>query len=111
MTRSLEIEHNQPDVLNNLAWIRATHQDARHRNPEEAVRLALTACKLTGYKNPRILYALAVAYAATGNFPDAVKTAEKTLELARSAGQKELIIQAQKSLDLFKAGIPQHQGR
>jgi len=104
--KALQLRPDWPMVLNNLAWIKASHENARYRNPEEAVRLALRACELTDYKTPHVLNTLATAYAAAGNFPEAVRTAEKTLDLVQSSGQRELIAKAQESLDLFRAGIP-----
>jgi arylsulfatase A-like enzyme/Flp pilus assembly protein TadD len=89
-TTALDIKPDQSDVLNNLAWLLATEENAELRNPGEAVRLAKRACKLTGHKKPALLDTLSVAYAAAGKYSEAVKVAEKAMELAVSTGQKEL---------------------
>ncbi len=101
------IQH-KPDwvfPINNLAWIRATHKQAKFRNPEEAVRLAERACQLTKYRNPTILDTLAAAYAAAGRYSDAVATTQKALELAQSSNE-ELPEKIQNRLRLYKAGRP-----
>jgi len=95
-----------PRVLSSLAWILATTDDVKIRNPKNAVRFAAKACELTDYKHPIILDTLAVAYAADGKFPEAVSTAEKALKLAQSSGQDELAKQIQNRLLLFNSSHP-----
>ena len=92
--------------MNNLAWIFATHKETKFRNREEAIRLAERACELTKYEKPDLLDTLAAAYAAAGRFADAVATAEKALNLARSSQQKELIRQIQNRLHFYKLSQP-----
>src|SRR5439155_25947729 len=75
--------------LNGLAWVLATHPDARWRNGSEAVRLAEQACELTGYRQPAALGTLAVAYAEAGRFPEAVTTVQRAQALRRQLGQTE----------------------
>ncbi|GAF78906.1 unnamed protein product, partial [marine sediment metagenome] len=82
---------------------------AKFHNPKEAIHLAERACQLTKYENPDLLDTLATAYAATGNFSDAVKTSEMALEQAQSANQHKLAAQIQKRLQLFKSGQPYHE--
>lgn len=74
--------------------------------PEKAVELAYRACKLTGFGNAGMLDTLAAAYAATGNFPEAVKTAEKAVKSAEDAGRKDLANEINKRLALYKSGGP-----
>ncbi len=68
--------------------------------------MALRACELTEYGRADFLDTLAAAYAAAGNFPEAVKTAEKALELAESLKHKGLTEQIQNHLLLYKASQP-----
>ena len=75
---------------NRLARILATHPDAKVRDGAEATRLATVACERTSQRNPYFLDTLAAAYAETGRFTDAVRTAEKALALARAAGSSDL---------------------
>jgi hypothetical protein len=49
---------------------------------------------------------LAVAYAAAGKFNDAIVTAEKALNIAKTAGQENTAREIQNRLELYKAGKP-----
>lgn len=101
-SKALQLKPDWPNVLNNLALVKANGQDSRFRNPVEAVKLAQRACELTDYKAPVILKTLAAAYAAVGNFSEAVKIAEKALNLAQAAGKKKLAAAIEKQLELYK---------
>jgi tetratricopeptide (TPR) repeat protein len=92
------------EALNSLAWVYATDENPELRNGPAAVQLAQRACELTGYKNPNILDTLAAAYAEADSFSDAVRTAEKALDIAVLSGQKELVEKIQHCLGLYKAG-------
>ncbi|MHC4738665.1 MAG: tetratricopeptide repeat protein [Planctomycetota bacterium] len=104
--RLLRLQPNQVEVLNNLTWILATIEDEKFQNPAEAVKFAQRACQLTGYQQPQILDTLAVAYAAAGNFPEAIKAAEKALKLAESSGEKDFAQQIRSRMELYKTGQP-----
>jgi spermidine synthase len=52
---------------------------------------------------------LAAAYAATGRFNDAITTAQKAIELAKAAGQSQLVEEAELHLKLYRSGQPYHQ--
>jgi tetratricopeptide (TPR) repeat protein len=47
---------------------------------------------------------LAVAYAAAGRFNDAIAAAQKAIELARSAGQTQIVSEIETRLELYRAG-------
>ena len=102
--RALELNPKNLEAMNNLAWIYATHEDNKIRNGAEAVRLARRACELTGYRQGAFVDTLCAAYAETGRFDEAVKTAEKLLDWAESAGQKGLVEKISNRLRLYKAG-------
>ena len=70
--RALAIDRNNPDILNNLAWLLVTSKDATLRDPEQALSLARTASLIA----PRghILDTLATTYWATGLVDLAVQT-------------------------------------
>ena len=104
----LQHKTGQVDILNKLAWILATNEDDKLRNPADAVKFARQGCELTDYKNPELLDTLAVAYAAAGRFPDAVTTAQKALRISRSSQQKNLF---QKHLSLFEVSKPYIESR
>jgi spermidine synthase len=66
---------------------------------------------LTSDSDATCLDTLAVAYAAAGRFNDAIATAQKAIELARSAGQSQLVGEIQARLQLYQDGQPYHQLR
>ena len=104
--RLLRLQPSQVEALNNLTWILATIEDKSFQNPSEAVKFAQRACHLTGYQQPHILDTLAVAYAAAGNFEEAIETAEKALKLAESYGEKDLSWQIRSRIELYKIDKP-----
>lgn len=72
-------------VLNNLAWLRATHLDESIRNGQEAVKLAERADELTGSSNPTSLDVLAAAYAEVGNWGAAMRVARQAIQILEDA--------------------------
>jgi tetratricopeptide (TPR) repeat protein len=104
--QALKLNPNNLEAMNNLAWIYATHENERIRNGTEAVRLAQRACELTGYRQGAFVDTLCAAYAEAGRFDEAVKAAEKLLDWAESAGQKNRIEKIRNRLELYKADRP-----
>ena len=89
-----------------LAWMLATCPDASVRNGAEAVAIARQLVQARRAPDPLLLTTLAAAYAETGQFPQAVATAERALALAKSAGQTILALEVQSQLDLYRTGRP-----
>jgi protein O-mannosyl-transferase len=75
---------------NALAWLLATTPDPSLRAPEEALRLARSASKLTRDGDPQILDTVAAAQAAMGRFDEAAGTARRAAGLAADAHADEL---------------------
>ena len=92
------------EAQNSLAWLLATLAPAQGGDPIRAVSLAQRACELTGNRVATDVDTLAVAYAAAGRFNDAIATAQKAIELARSAGQTQLVSQIEMRLELYRGG-------
>ncbi len=108
--RALELNPQDIKTLNNLAWILATTEDETIRNPNDAVEYAKRIYEFVGpYQQPVFLDTLAAAYAAAGNFPKAVETAQEAIKLAESAGKQDLAEKIRKRLDLYKSGQPYHE--
>lgn len=78
---SLKLNPENPHVLNNLAWLYATAEDPRFRNPARALDLAKAAADLL--EEPHILDTLAVCYYANGQYAKALETARRALRLTR----------------------------
>jgi tetratricopeptide (TPR) repeat protein len=96
----------QPEVWNNLSWILATHPSADLRAPAEAVQLGEKACLVTEHREVRFLGTLAAAYAAAERFPEAITTAQRAVDLARTSDQPELAARNEELLNLYRAGQP-----
>jgi hypothetical protein len=106
---ALRYEPDLPDALNNLAWLRATSSDPQLRDGPEAVRLAERACVLTDYTRAIYVGTLAAAYAETGQYHEAVATAEKARELALAAGHQAVARKNEELIRLYEAGQPYHE--
>jgi len=102
----LRLNPNWVEPMNNLAWLLATTKSDNLQGPGEAVKIALRACKLTNYQHAGSLDTLAVAYAAAGRFTEAIETAEKAINAAKSSNQRNLIKGIKKRLELYKKGQP-----
>ena len=87
---ALEIDPNDVPVLNNLAWHLATHDDPSLQDPQEAIRHAESAARLTEYRSAAILDTLATSYAAAQQVRRARITFEQAIEQARRQGQIDL---------------------
>jgi Flp pilus assembly protein TadD len=96
------------DALNNIAWMRATHAEASHRNGAEAVRLAERARAKSPAPEAVVYSTLAAAYAEAGRFPEAVTTCERAIELARGAQADQDVAHYQDQLRCYRAGKPFH---
>jgi len=83
----LRLNPDEPEVLNNLAWILAAHPSAELRDGAQAVKLAARACELTARRQPVFLGTLAAAHAEVGEFEKAIETAQQARDLALSLGQ------------------------
>jgi Flp pilus assembly protein TadD len=95
-----------PTVMNELAWILATHNVAAPPGTPDAVRLAEQACEQTQRRNLLFLDTLAAAYARAGRFSGAVQTADLALKLARKTGYAPLIKDIEARRQLYLAGRP-----
>jgi len=78
---ALRLDRRDPDVLNNVAWFRATCPDANFRNGKEAVELATRACTLDKWQDADEIDTLAAAYAESGNFAEAERYQQKAIAL------------------------------
>ncbi len=104
--RALEINPDQVSVENNLAWSLATAPDASLRNGAKAVALARQAGQSKGDGDAVILRTLAAACAETGQFPEAIRTVRRALQLAAEQKNDALASALQKELELYLMGKP-----
>ena len=106
----LRMKPKWPKALNALARILATSSDEELRDSEEAIRLAVQACQLTEIENPVYLDTLAMAYAASGRFEEALETAHRALDLAGETARDDLAKQIRIRISLYEQNKPFRQG-
>jgi tetratricopeptide (TPR) repeat protein len=104
--RALQLKPDFVEAQNSLARLLATISLSDGGAPSRAVALAQRACKLSGNRTAGYLDTLAIAYAATGRFDDAVATAQKAVDLARADGKTPAADEIQARLELYRSGRP-----
>lgn len=104
--QALEFQPANPSIRNKLAWMLATVPQTALRAGARAVELATEASQSTGGGNPDILRTLAAAYAEAGEFPNAVQTAQRALQLGEAQGNTALADALRRELKLYEAGRP-----
>jgi tetratricopeptide (TPR) repeat protein len=89
------VEKNTDNIsaLNILGWTLATTSDDELRNPSDAVQYSKRACELTHFKNPVLLDTLAAAYASSEDFPRAIETSKKAVQIAASSPNQEALLE------------------
>jgi tetratricopeptide (TPR) repeat protein len=96
------------DACTNIAWIRATHPLALHRDGNEAVRLAERARDVCPEPMAVVYSTLAAAYAEAGRYSDAVQAGTRAVDLARAAGAGDEADRYAEQLAFYKSGKPFH---
>ena len=106
----LRIAPDNMAAQSNLAWLLATAADPALRNGSEAVLLAERAESESSRSenHPIVLRILAAAYAETGRFIEAKKTAEQALEAAQIQGNSTLSSALRDEISLYDLGLPYH---
>ena len=102
--KAVELNPQAIDAQSNMAWALATWPEARIRDGKKAVELAERADALTESQNVRVNITLAAAYAEAGRFADAVKTAQRALQLALAQGNTARINSIRAQIELYQSG-------
>jgi rhomboid protease GluP len=79
--QALRMDPNDAVSHNNLAWLLATSEDLKFRDPPKALEHARRAVELSGGKEAAFVDTLAEAHYVNGNFQEAVKVQTRALEL------------------------------
>ncbi len=100
--RALRLNAELSPALADCAWLLATHDGAATEDAGRAVEWAARACRLTRHADPAYLDALAAAYAADGQFSNAVAVAGQALALAGTPLQRQIA----ERLNFYHEGRP-----
>jgi serine/threonine-protein kinase len=92
--------------LNDLAWFLATCPEDKFRNGKRAVEVAAKACELTQHKDFSLVDTLAAAHAEAGDFAQAVKLQQQTIDLAKGQADDENLKELNARLELYKKSQP-----
>jgi tetratricopeptide (TPR) repeat protein len=102
---ALRIEPDNFEILAGSAHVLAANEGPGIRDGQTALALALRSNKLSGGIQPMVLDILAMAYAETGDFTNAVTCAQNAVDLASQANLKSTEAIRQR-LELYKHGQP-----
>jgi Tfp pilus assembly protein PilF len=105
--KAFQLEPDSPSVQERLAWMLATSVQPSQRDGPKALALARQANDSADATDPVFLHTLAAALAETGQFSNAVETAQQALTLA-TRSNPDLVPEIQSELKLFQAGKPFH---
>ena len=103
---SLQIDPNDGNALNNLAWVLATYPADAIRDGKLAVELAVKATTLPSGDAPIVLRTLAAAYAESGDFSKAIDTAQHAADLATAQNNTSLLATLRHEIELYQACAP-----
>ncbi|HWB59860.1 MAG TPA: tetratricopeptide repeat protein, partial [Chthoniobacteraceae bacterium] len=106
--KSLQIAPTYPSAKYHLAWFLSTCPNPALRNGKRAVELIENDAKTSN--DPLLLRTLAAAYAETGRFPEAVKTAQDALEaLKRFPNASAYSTNIENEIKIYQSGKPYHE--
>ena len=103
---SLQLNSDDGNALNNLAWVLATYPVDVIRDGKRAVELAMKATTLPGGDVPIVLRTLAAAYAESGDFSKAIDTAQRAIDLSTAQNNTSLLATLRHEIELYQARTP-----
>ncbi|MGD0221268.1 MAG: rhomboid family intramembrane serine protease [Terriglobia bacterium] len=78
---ALSLDHDLAEAHNNLAWLYATCEDQKYRDPKAALEHATVAVNLSQWKQGDFVDTLAESYFVSGNYQKAVEVQKRALAL------------------------------
>lgn len=103
-SKALALNPNWPAALDRFAFLLATCPETAAQNPLRAIKLAERANEITGHDLPAYLETLAFAYAAAGQFSNALSTAELARTKPQAKNSPLLLNRLERDLESYKAG-------
>jgi tetratricopeptide (TPR) repeat protein len=103
---ALAMQPDSIEALAGLSWTLASAGDASLRNGKDALALAARGCERTGFRNPRLLIALAAAHAELGDFTNAVERAGQAVAIAQTSGDSQMAALGRQILRTVESGRP-----
>ncbi|MFL6583460.1 MAG: tetratricopeptide repeat protein [Chthoniobacterales bacterium] len=103
-TRALQLAPHDVIAQCNLALALATASDPTLRDGSRALALAQEANRASGGGDPVVLRSLAAAYAETGDFASAIRSAQFALDHATANGQADLADALRQEIELYSRG-------
>ena len=100
--KGLQLAPDDDGLLNNLAWVLSTSPGDSLRDGKKSLDYAKQACELTEYSQSHILSTLAAAYAELGQWDEAVKWSEKSIEV----DEGQVVDQLKTELENYKQKKP-----
>lgn len=104
--RTLDRLPEQVQAMANCAWIMSTSNRTDLRNGLRAVELSERCVALTNQSDPAMLSSLASSYAEVERYTDAVRVANKALQIAETQGRIGLTNNLRNELSFYQAGQP-----
>lgn len=104
--RAVQLQPEWVEAMDNLAFLLVVCPDAGNRDIPRAIAVSTKANNLVKRQSPHLLRTLAIAYAADGQFTNAVATAELAMKEARAGKFDALAANLQKDLENYREGKP-----
>jgi len=103
---AVKLDPNNPHVLTYLAQVLASDENSQVRDGNTALSMAAKANDFTGGVQPAMLDAVAMAYAETGQFTNAQRTAAYAVKLATTFEMTNDAAAIQQRLQLYQNHQP-----
>jgi tetratricopeptide (TPR) repeat protein len=104
--KALALDPNQLVALRDAAHALAASPTASDRDGSQAVNLAQRAVELTKGTDPASLDTLAIAYADTSRFKEAIQATHDAQQLAEKMNNQPLAASLDEKINLYKSGQP-----
>jgi tetratricopeptide (TPR) repeat protein len=98
---AIRIDPTDTSSLNDLAWLLATAPEPHVRNPHRAIALAQKCCGLNHWTNAYSIDTLAAAYAAKGDFSQAVRYQQLAMQALNKSEKVDQLAAMQDRLKLY----------